>query len=189
MYRRLQASLDYEFDDTALLGQALTHRSAAAINNERLEFLGDAVLGFVVAEALFRAYPDASEADLTIMRASLVKKDTLASVARAIQLGEHLELGSGERKNGGRDRSSILADALEAVIGAVIVGRHRRRRATGDPDAFQRQHRSARRPVGEGFENETPRDPAEGRYGPAELPSGAYRGRSPRTDLFCRVRG
>ena len=116
---RLQERLGYVFNDRGLLGQALTHRSCGAHNNERLEFLGDAILGFVVADLLFAANPDAHEGRLTRLRAHLVRRETLAAVARNLQLGESLSLGPGELKSGGRDRDSILADAFEAVIGAI----------------------------------------------------------------------
>ena len=116
---RLQERLGYVFNDPGLLGQALTHRSCGAHNNERLEFLGDAILGFVVADLLFAANPDAHEGRLTRLRAHLVRRETLAAVARNLQLGESLCLGPGELKSGGRDRDSILADAFEAVIGAI----------------------------------------------------------------------
>ncbi len=119
----LKKSLDYEFDDVRLLELALTHRSAAGDNNERLEFLGDAVLDFVISEVVFRAYPLAPEGDLSRLRSSLVKDSTLATVAAELGLGEHLILGSGERKTGGHRRESILADALEAIFGAVYLDR------------------------------------------------------------------
>ena len=117
----LQDKLHYEFDDARLFEQALTHRSASGANNERLEFLGDAVLDFVISEALYRDYPDASEGDLSRLRAALVRDASLASIARELGIGEHLRLGSGERKSGGHRRQSILADALEAVFGAVFL--------------------------------------------------------------------
>lgn len=107
--------------DSTLLEEALTHRSAGQRNNERLEYLGDAVLGLVVAEYLFSRQPEASEGDLSRLRASLVNRDSLASIARAQGLGGHICLGQGELKSGGARRNSILADALEAVIGAVYV--------------------------------------------------------------------
>lgn len=117
----LQNTLEYRFADPALLIRALTHRSAAGTNNERLEFLGDAVLGFVISEAVFELRPDASEGDLSKLRSSLVKDASLAELASDLGLGEHLILGSGERKTGGHRRESILADALEAVFGAVYL--------------------------------------------------------------------
>ncbi len=116
---RLCAALDYRFADPALLERALTHRSAAGPNNERLEFLGDSVLNFLIASALYERHPHASEGTLSRMRAALVRGETLAEIAREIELGEYLRLGSGELKSGGYRRTSILADALEAVIGAV----------------------------------------------------------------------
>ena len=117
----LEQSLHYQFKDKELLAQALTHRSANGRNNERLEFLGDAVLDFVISEALFALRPDATEGDLSRLRASLVKDTSLAGIATDLGLGEHLILGSGERKSGGHRRRSILADALEAIFGAVYL--------------------------------------------------------------------
>ncbi len=118
---QLIASLGYCFKDGDLLAQALTHRSLGATNNERLEFLGDALIGFVIAETLVAAFPDADEGTLSRMRASLVKRDALAGLARALDLGPYLRLGSGELRTGGHTRDSILADALEAVFGAVYL--------------------------------------------------------------------
>lgn len=117
----LDKSLLYRFNDTNLLELALTHRSADGRNNERLEFLGDAVLDFVISEALFDLRPDASEGDLSRLRASLVRDTSLARIATDLGLGEHIILGSGERKSGGHRRKSILADALEAIFGAVYL--------------------------------------------------------------------
>ena len=117
----LERRLGHCFADRNLLDLALTHRSAGDANNERLEFLGDAALGFVVAEWLWRLFPASSEHALTLMRASLVKRASLARVAREIDLGEYLRLGTGERKSGGHHRESILADSLEAIIGAVLL--------------------------------------------------------------------
>ena len=117
----LKKTLHFEFDNAALLRQALTHRSATRHNNERLEFLGDAVLDFVISKAVFDARPEASEGDLSKLRSSLVKDTTLATIAQDIGLGEHLVLGSGERKSGGHHRKSILADALEAIFGATYL--------------------------------------------------------------------
>ena len=116
---RLERALGHRFGRRALLEQALTHKSFAKSHNERLEFLGDAVLGYVVATRLFEIYPDAHEDTLSLLRAKLVRKETLAEVARELELGEYLRLGVGERRSGGHQRASILADALEAVIGAV----------------------------------------------------------------------
>jgi len=116
-----EARLGYVFRDPALLDAALTHRSASGRNYERLEFLGDAVLNFNVAVLLFRGYPEADEGDLSRYRASLVSGASLATVAARLALGEQLRLGGGELKSGGFRRSSILADALEALFGAVYL--------------------------------------------------------------------
>jgi ribonuclease-3 len=115
----LQRSIGYQFSDLGLLQQALTHKSHSKTNNERLEFVGDAVLGYLVGSMLFRNYPHVQEDALSLMRAQLVRGKTLAQVAIKIDLPEYLQLGSGELRSGGRQRASILADALEAVIGAV----------------------------------------------------------------------
>jgi len=117
----LKQSLDYQFSDPHLLQQALTHSSAQSKNNERLEFLGDAVLGFVCSELVYRSHSLAPEGDLSRLRASLVRDTSLAEIALQLGLGEHLILGSGERKTGGHRRESILADALEAIFGAVYL--------------------------------------------------------------------
>ena len=116
---RLQDRLGYRFVDAALLQLALTHKSFAKQNNERLEFVGDAVLGYVIGTRLFQHFPHVQEDALSLMRASLVRGTTLADVAQEIGVAECLNLGSGERKSGGRARGSILADALEAIIGAI----------------------------------------------------------------------
>lgn len=117
----LRESLDYKFKDARLLHQALTHRSAHSENNERLEFLGDAVLDFVISDVVFRSHADAPEGDLSRLRSSLVKATSLAERATHLGIGEHLVLGGGERKSGGHRRDSILADALEAIFGAVYL--------------------------------------------------------------------
>jgi ribonuclease-3 len=119
----LKAQLDYEFDDPALLSQALTHRSASNLNNERLEFLGDAVLDLVVSELVFRRCPAANEGELSRLRASLVRESTLADLANELDFGRHLILGSGEKRSGGHQRASILADAMEALFGAIFLDR------------------------------------------------------------------
>jgi ribonuclease-3 len=113
--------LHYEFRDDELLEQALTHRSAAADHNERLEFLGDAALGMIIAQALFHAYPESREGALSRYRARLVRRETLAEIAAELELGERLVMGGGERRTGGRQRASVLADALEAVFGAILL--------------------------------------------------------------------
>ncbi len=117
----LDKELQYSFTNIDLFNQALTHRSASKENNERLEFLGDAVLDFVVSEKLFILRPNASEGDLSKLRSFLVKETTLAALALELGLGEHLILGSGELKAGGFRRESILSDALEAIFGAVFL--------------------------------------------------------------------
>jgi ribonuclease-3 len=117
----LEKTLHYRFQNAGLFEQALTHRSASKRNNERLEFLGDAVLDFVVSAAIFEDRTTALEGDLSKLRASLVRDSTLAQIALELKLGEHLILGSGERKTGGHRRESILADALEAIFGAVFL--------------------------------------------------------------------
>ena len=119
--QRLQRAIGYEFANGDLLDLALAHRSVGSNNNERLEFLGDSIVNHVVAEALYQQFPDAREAELSRMRASIVKGDTLAEVARELGLGEYLRLGPGEKKSGGHRRGSILADALEAVAGAILL--------------------------------------------------------------------
>lgn len=113
--------LGYRFIDGKLLEAALTHRSAGSINNERLEFLGDAILNFVIAEVLYQRFPRAHEGELSRLRASLVKEETLAQLARVLELGQHLILGQGEQKSGGHRRTSTLADGLEALIGAAYL--------------------------------------------------------------------
>lgn len=117
----LKKTLRYEFSDVLLLRQALTHRSVPGSNNERLEYLGDAVLQMVVSEHVFRQRPNADEGTLSRLRSSLVKDTTLAEVATALGVGEQLILGSGEKKAGGHRRASILADALEAIFAAVYL--------------------------------------------------------------------
>jgi ribonuclease-3 len=119
--QRLAERIDWSFDNPELLRQAVTHRSAAGPNNERLEFLGDAILNFVIASEIFQRRPDLREGELSRLRAALVNKNALAGIARDIALGPHIVLGSGELKTGGRRRDSILADALEALIGAVYL--------------------------------------------------------------------
>lgn len=119
--RWLDKTLQFRFNDPSLFARALTHRSAKGRNNERLEYLGDAVLDFVVSEALFRLRPQADEGDLSRLRSALVKDATLAAIANELDIGEHLILGSGERKTGGHRRQSILADALEALFGAIYL--------------------------------------------------------------------
>ena len=117
----LMKKLGYQFQQVALLEQALTHRSCKGEHNERLEFLGDALLSMVIAEALYNHFPKAREGDLTRMRAALVKGVTLAEIAQELRLSEYLRLGPGELKSGGFRRESILADAVEAILGAIYL--------------------------------------------------------------------
>jgi ribonuclease-3 len=119
----LCGKLGLSFNNPELFVTALTHRSAGAKNNERLEFLGDAILGFVIAQKLFELFPEASEGVLSRLRASLVNQGSLAELARQLHLGDYLQLGSGELKSGGFRRDSILSDALEAIIGALFQDR------------------------------------------------------------------
>ncbi len=118
----LSRKIEHEFEQPNLLELAVTHRSFnGSNNNERLEFLGDSILNFLIGEALFRRFPDAREGQLSRLRASLVKGTTLTKVAHQLELGPHLLLGPGELKTGGARRDSILADAVEAVIGAIYL--------------------------------------------------------------------
>lgn len=114
-----ECALGYRFVDYGLLEQALTHRSKGGRNYERLEFLGDSILNFVIAESLYDRFPRADEGNLSRARARLVRKETLAEIARERGFGDHLVLGGGELKSGGFNRDSILADSVEAVIGAI----------------------------------------------------------------------
>lgn len=120
----LAGKLQYTFENPNLLRAALTHRSTGALNNERLEFLGDSILNFSIAAELYNRFPKAREGDLTRMRARLVRGETLAEIAKELGLGDYLNLGAGELKTGGYQRDSILADALEAIIGAMYLDSH-----------------------------------------------------------------
>lgn len=119
--RWVRRRLGHEPRDISLFAAALTHRSAAGPNNERLEFLGDAVLNLLVAEHLFRTFPQATEGDLSRLRARVVSSEPLAEIAMELGMGEELQLGSGELKTGGFRRQSILSDAFEAVCGALFL--------------------------------------------------------------------
>ena len=128
MIRDLENAIGYRFQNITLLQNALTHSSYAnerwhdsGLSNERLEFLGDSILGMVVAEHLYRNYPNCPEGELTRMRADMVCETSLAQVAEQIQLGKHMLLGHGEEQGGGRKRASILADAVESVIAATFI--------------------------------------------------------------------
>lgn len=112
--------LAYTFNDPTLLTRALTHRSKGSDHNERLEFLGDSVLNLIISTELYDRFPRLAEGDLTRLRASLVRQPTLAAHARDLDIGQYVDLGGGELKSGGYDRDSILADTLEAVLGAVF---------------------------------------------------------------------
>lgn len=118
---RLQRKLGYTFQQQELLLLALTHRSASSKHNERLEFLGDSILSFVIANALYQRFPHIDEGNMSRMRATLVRGHTLADMAREFNLGECLRLGPGEFKSGGSRRESILADTVEALIGGVFL--------------------------------------------------------------------
>lgn len=121
LYSSLVKKLGYSFRDTSLLRLALTHRSFSADNNERLEFLGDSLLNLIIGEALFAKFPSAREGQLSGLRSSLVREDTLVLIARDFELSRFLVLGEGELKSGGLERDSILADAVEALIGAIYL--------------------------------------------------------------------
>ncbi len=121
MSEDVEKQLGYSFNDQSLLIRALTHSSATADNNERLEFLGDAVLELTISEYLYKTFPHMTEGELTKFRASLVNANNLAKKSKALQIGEALYLGKGEDQTGGRSRESILADAFEAVIGAIYL--------------------------------------------------------------------
>jgi len=118
---KLEQAFGYRFNNRDQLAQALTHRSAAAQHNERLEFLGDSVLGIIISEALFERFPKIDEGDLSRMRATLVCGRSLAKLAQQFELGKYLVLGPGEMKSGGHRRESILADAVEALLGAMYL--------------------------------------------------------------------
>ena len=121
----LSELIGYQFNNKNLLKQALTHRSKNKVNYERLEFLGDSILSFVVSGFLYDKFPDLGEGRLSRMRASLVCKESLAEIAREIGLGDYLILGEGERKSGGFNRDSILSDAIEGIIGAIYMDSRR----------------------------------------------------------------
>lgn len=116
---KLERKIGYEFQDKSILVQAVTHRSYSSHNNERLEFLGDGILNFIVAEALYAQFSTATEGQLSRLRALMVKQKTLASIAREMELSDFLVMGAGELKSGGFNRDSILSDALEAIVAAV----------------------------------------------------------------------
>ncbi|MCX8726577.1 ribonuclease III [Gilliamella sp. B2838] len=120
-FSQIQQSIGYQFNDLSLLELALTHRSANKLHNERLEFLGDSILSFVIADELYHRFIKQDEGDLSQMRASLVCGQTLAEIGKDFKLGDHLILGQGELKSGGFRRESIISDAVEAIIGAIYL--------------------------------------------------------------------
>jgi len=120
-YSKLIKNLGYEFKNQKLLIQALTHRSYDKINNERLEFLGDGLLNFIIASELFKKFPEATEGQLSRLRAHLVRSETLSEISKEKDVGGYLRLGQGEMKSGGCARGSILADAVEAIIAAIFL--------------------------------------------------------------------
>ncbi|MFO1258751.1 MAG: ribonuclease III [Gammaproteobacteria bacterium] len=117
----LSQALGLDLNENKLLKQALTHKSKGSPHNERLEFLGDAILSFVITTELYQRFPKVEEGVLSRLRSNLVKGETLAKLAQTLNLGEHLRLGAGEMKSGGHHRQSILADAFEAVLGAIYL--------------------------------------------------------------------
>jgi len=120
-HQALQDKISYRFNKPGLLVQALTHRSYSAINNERLEFLGDGALNFIIAQQLYLLFPKMPEGDLSRLRAQLVKESTLSALANTLEIGPALNMGEGELKNAGWQKPSILADALEAIVGAIYL--------------------------------------------------------------------
>ncbi|MCR3754715.1 MAG: RNase III [Candidatus Westeberhardia cardiocondylae] len=121
LINKLQKEMGYFFRDNRFLFRALTHRSASGIHNERLEFLGDSILNYVIANVLYHRFPYINEGDMSRMRSVLVCRNTLVEIAKRFKLGSYLLLGVGEMKNGGNNRESILANAIEALIGAVFI--------------------------------------------------------------------
>lgn len=119
--KSLMKGLSYEFDDPSLLTKALSHKSFSSESYERLEFLGDSLLNFIIGEALFNQFPHLKEGELSQLRAKMVKGKTLAEIAQEYDLGSYLYLGAGELKSGGKQRSSILADVVESIIGAIYM--------------------------------------------------------------------
>lgn len=146
----LERRIGHRFQDPALLARALTHRSFGSPHNERLEFLGDGVIGCVIAEELYARFPDIAEGELSRLRASLVREGALAGLARAIGLSAFLRLGEGELSSGGADRPSILADALEATYGAIFLD-----------GGYEAVRASVRRTFGGALEQLDPREPGK----------------------------
>lgn len=121
MIDNVARKLNYQFNNPKLLKQALTHRSYGDENNERLEFLGDSIVNFVIAQALYQQFPEATEGELSRLRAALVNRETLGNLGRHFDLGRHLFLGTGELKSGGSERESIISCAMESIIGAIYL--------------------------------------------------------------------
>lgn len=154
--QNLELKLGYSFANIALLDQALTHRSYNSVHNERLEYLGDSILGMIIAKELYDLFPKCPEGDLTRMRSTLVRETTLAELAREFGIGNCLRLGPGELKTGGFRRDSLIADAVESIIGAmfiddnenfervrqVVLSWFKSRLATIKPDINQKDHKS-----------------------------------------------
>lgn len=154
--QNLELKLGYSFQNIKLLDQALTHRSFGAVHNERLEFLGDSILGMIIAKELYDRFPKCPEGDLTSMRSTLVRETTLAQLAREFGIGNCLRLGPGELKTGGFRRDSLIADAVESIIGAMFIDDNENfarvrqvvlswfdsRLATIQPNVNQKDHKS-----------------------------------------------
>ena len=138
--QNLELRLGYAFQNIALLDQALTHRSYGSVHNERLEYLGDSILGMVIAKDLYDRFPKCPEGDLTRMRSTLVRETTLAEMAREFGIGNCLRLGPGELKTGGFRRDSLIADAVESIIGAMFIDTNEDE--TIKPDVNQKDHKS-----------------------------------------------
>ena len=154
--QNLELKLGYSFQNLSLLNQALTHRSFGSIHNERLEYLGDSILGMIIAKDLYDRFPKCPEGDLTRMRSTLVRETTLAQLAREFGIGNCLRLGPGELKTGGFRRDSLIADAVESIIGAMFIDDNENfarvrqvvlswfdsRLATIQPNVNQKDHKS-----------------------------------------------
>ena len=154
--QNLELKLGYSFQDIKLLDRALTHRSYGPVHNERLEYLGDAILGMIIAKKLYDQFPKCPEGDLTRMRSTLVRETMLAEIAREFDIGNNLRLGPGELKTGGSRRQSLIADAVESIIGAMFIDSNenyplvrmtvlswfKTRLAEIKPDAHQKDHKS-----------------------------------------------
>lgn len=136
---RLQKKIKAHFEDHALLEQALTHRSIGVNNNERLEFLGDSILGFIMADEIYTRFPNVDEGVMSRLRAHLVNRDSLANIAKTLDISDELVLGQGEMKSGGKHRASILSDAVEAIIGAMYKDKGLRQTTSWVLSIFKQQ--------------------------------------------------